>query len=154
MSKGSNYNIICFILNRKTDPVKFVKDNVNTALPVQYKINNIFSFGLGNKNEIERIKPSDDKILLTFNISRYRRFQYNDRNIQNYKIFRKKDFNTLYEINTISKIIRFQNGNVYDKDFIIDWSIFQDVLLLSDKISPNKLQIYKLFFNGIKEVSK
>jgi len=34
MSKGSNYNIICFILNRKTDPVKFVKDNVNTALPV------------------------------------------------------------------------------------------------------------------------
>ena len=152
MSKGSNYNIIRFILDRKTDSVKFVEDNINPLLCNQFKVNNIFSFELGKKNDITRTTPSDQKSLLTFNISRYRRLDYNDKSVQIYKVFRKKDFNVLYEVNTVSKIIRFQNAGIYDKDFIIDWTIFQDTLLLSDKVLPDKLELYKLFFTGVKRI--
>ena len=154
MSKSSNYNIVRFILDRKTDCLKFVQEDINSLLCPQFKVNNLFYFQLGKKNDISSDAPSEQKILLTFNISRYRRLEYNNKNVQSYKVFRKKDFNVLYEINTISKIIRFQNAGVHDKDFIIDWSIFRDTLLLSDKTDPNKLEIYKLFFGGMKEVNK
>jgi len=47
-------------------------------------------------------------------------------------INRKRQSNTLYSINALNALIRTHNGGVLDKTFRIDWSQYQDILLLSD----------------------
>jgi hypothetical protein len=47
-------------------------------------------------------------------------------------INRKKESNTLYSINALNALIRTLNNGVLDKSFRVDWSHYQDMLLLSD----------------------
>ena len=45
-------------------------------------------------------------------------------------LHRKKQFNTLYTINALNEVIRKKNNGVLDKKFPIEWSEFQNSLLL------------------------
>lgn len=47
-------------------------------------------------------------------------------------INRKKDTNTYYSINALNSLIRVLNNGVLDKTFTIDWSQYNDTLLLAD----------------------
>jgi len=47
-------------------------------------------------------------------------------------INRKKETNSLYSINALNSLIRSLNGGVLDKTYRIDWTHYQDMLLLSD----------------------
>ena len=45
-------------------------------------------------------------------------------------LHRKKQSNTLYTINALNEVIRKKNNGVLDKKFPIEWSEFQNSLLL------------------------
>lgn len=47
-------------------------------------------------------------------------------------INRKKETNSLYSINALNSLIRSLNGGALDKTYRIDWTHYQDMLLLSD----------------------
>ena len=50
-------------------------------------------------------------------------------------LHRKKQSNTLYTINALNEVIRKKNNGVLDKKFPIEWSEFQNSLLLvNDKV--------------------
>jgi hypothetical protein len=46
-------------------------------------------------------------------------------------IHRKKESNTLYTINALNDIIRQYTGGVLDKNYKLDWSLYQNSMLLS-----------------------
>jgi hypothetical protein len=58
-------------------------------------------------------------------------------------INRKKDSNTFYSINALNSLIRLLNNGVLDKSYMIDWSQYQNTLLLSDGDSQCKMIIIK-----------
>lgn len=45
-------------------------------------------------------------------------------------LHRKKQTNTLYTINSLNEVIRSKNGGVLDKRYTVDWSEYQNQLLL------------------------
>jgi len=47
-------------------------------------------------------------------------------------INRKKETNTFYSINALNSLIRSLNNGVLDKTFRVDWTHYQDMILLSD----------------------
>jgi len=47
-------------------------------------------------------------------------------------INRKKETNTFYSINALNSLIRNLNNGVLDKTFRVDWTHYQDMILLSD----------------------
>lgn len=147
MSKHSNFSLVGAILPASLDSIIVLK-RLNQKLDEQYHIRKRFKFFLGKQNLNVATERQGSSQLITFNLSKYSKLQPSDvLNVPTYKLFRKKDFNTLYQINTIPKIIIFQNGK-YKNDYIIDWSIFQDVLILSDSKDSALLKCFKLFFQG------
>jgi len=47
-------------------------------------------------------------------------------------INRKKESNTFYSINALNSLIKSLNNGVLDKTYRIEWSIYKDMILLSD----------------------
>ena len=47
-------------------------------------------------------------------------------------INRKKETNTFYSINALNSLIQSLNNGVLDKTFRVDWTHYQDMILLSD----------------------
>jgi len=50
-------------------------------------------------------------------------------------IHRKKDYNTLYTINSLNQLIRDENGGVLDKTYIVQWNLYTDCLIINGEIS-------------------
>jgi len=61
-------------------------------------------------------------------------------------LHRKKQSNTLYTINALNEVIRDKNNGVLDKTFPINWSEFQNSLLLVNEQGLNIIptKIYKI----------
>ena len=61
-------------------------------------------------------------------------------------LHRKKQTNTLYTINALNEIIREKNQGVLDKTFPIEWSEFQNQLLLVNDEGLTKIhtRIYSI----------
>ena len=61
-------------------------------------------------------------------------------------LHRKKQSNTLYTINALNEVIRSKNNGVLDKKFPIEWSEFQNTLLLVNEGGLNQIptKIYKV----------
>ena len=61
-------------------------------------------------------------------------------------LHRKKQSNTLYTINALNEVIRSKNNGILDKKFPIEWSEFQNTLLLVNDQGLNKIptRIYKI----------
>ena len=47
-------------------------------------------------------------------------------------VHRKKDSNTLYTINSLNALIRKLNKGVLDNNFVIDWNLYKNKILLVD----------------------
>ena len=47
-------------------------------------------------------------------------------------IHRKKDSNTLYTVNALNAVIKNLNNGVLDKSFVVDWSRYENTLLLTN----------------------
>jgi len=58
-------------------------------------------------------------------------------------LHRKKQTNTLYTINALNEVIRSKNNGILDKRFNVDWSEYQNTLLLTNdsglNIIPTKI---------------
>jgi hypothetical protein len=61
-------------------------------------------------------------------------------------IHRKKETNTLYTINALNEAIREDNGGVLDKSFSLDWTKYQNSLLLTNDSGLNiiKTKLYQI----------
>ena len=61
-------------------------------------------------------------------------------------LHRKKQSNTLYTINALNEVIRDKNNGILDKTFPINWSEFQNSLLLVNEQGLNIIptKIYKI----------
>ena len=79
-----------------------------------------------------------DQLIVTYNV------EYNEDFVPSFgdtiSLHRKKNTNTLYTINALNEIIREKNQGVLDKTFPIEWSEFQNTLLLVNDEGLTKIQ--------------
>ena len=61
-------------------------------------------------------------------------------------LHRKKHTNTLYTINALNELIKNLNNGVLDKDFMIPWENFKNMILVTNSEGLNKIstRIYKI----------
>ena len=57
--------------------------------------------------------------------------------IDTISLHRKKQTNTLYTINALNEVIRSKNNGILDKKFIVDWTEFQNSLILTNEAGLN-----------------
>lgn len=86
-----------------------------------------------------------DKLLLTYNINP------NNLNINGFykdtiSVHRKKDYNTIYTINSLNALVKDLNGGIADSNYVVDWNLYRNCILLTSdngyRIIPTKL--YKI----------
>lgn len=61
-------------------------------------------------------------------------------------INRKKETNTFYSINALNNLIRVLNNGILDKTFRIEWSNYEDTLLLANEDSYKSIKIKELSY--------
>ena len=81
-------------------------------------------------------KPEES--IITFNIDS--EDNYKDKIKNTINLHRKKDTNTLYTINALNELIKKENNGVLDETFEIDWTKFQNSLIIYNN---DELHIYK-----------
>ena len=74
-------------------------------------------------------EDSVDELICTYNVDLANGADYNDVK-GTISLHRKKQTNTLYTINSLNEVIRSKNNGVLDKRFTVDWSEYQNQLLL------------------------
>lgn len=115
------------------------------------KIRNIFDTFETSKIFVfevkENLEHDDKQFLVTFNITRDEKErklrEYKEKYKNTIQLHRNKEFNTLYTINSLNKVVENQAGQK-DLDFKVDWSNYSDsCVLLSDtgdvKVLPTRL---------------
>tara|TARA_B100000900_G_scaffold415794_2_gene447229 strand:+ start:1341 stop:1754 length:414 start_codon:yes stop_codon:yes gene_type:complete len=75
------------------------------------------------------------QLMCTYNVEFMDNFEENIENT--ISLHRKKQSNTLYTINALNEVIREKNGGVLDKSFQVDWSEFQNTLILTAESGLN-----------------
>tara|TARA_Y100001934_G_C12030079_1_gene620959 strand:- start:166 stop:564 length:399 start_codon:yes stop_codon:yes gene_type:complete len=85
-----------------------------------------------------------DEILLTYNINAdtlNKSTYYTD----TISVHRKKDYNTIYTINSLNSLIKTLNNGVADSNFVVDWDDYKNSILLTDSSVGYKKIPTKLF---------
>ncbi len=106
---------------------------LNTAQVPASTVRNIVEMFQTNKIFIFRIKDSDKKFLLTFNVKNSSK----DEKLQEYKnefkntvqLHRNKENNTLFTINSLNKVILEQGGSKESRSRV-DWSLYKNSCVL------------------------
>jgi hypothetical protein len=85
-----------------------------------------------------------DEVYLTYNA-------YKNLNNSMYKtisVHRKKQSNTLYTINSINEIIKFENNGILDSNYIINWNEYTNCILLTNNEGLRILhtKLLKIFY--------
>ena len=75
------------------------------------------------------------QLICTYNIELVDNYEENLENT--ISLHRKKQSNTLYTINALNQVIRSKNNGILDKRFNVDWSEFQNTLLLTNEAGLN-----------------
>ena len=75
------------------------------------------------------------QLMCTYNVEFIDNFEENIENT--ISLHRKKQSNTLYTINALNEVIREKNGGVLDKTYQVDWSEFQNTLILTAESGLN-----------------
>ena len=75
------------------------------------------------------------QLICTYNIEY--NYDYEESIIDTISLHRKKQSNTLYTINALNEVIRAKNKGILDKRFNVDWSVFQNTLLLTNEAGFN-----------------
>ena len=72
---------------------------------------------------------SNDEYVLTYNVDQGNVSEIPDNTIL---VHRKKETNTLYTVNALNAVIKNLNNGVLDKSFMVDWSKYENTLLLTN----------------------
>jgi|TARA_X000001382_G_scaffold119886_1_gene101035 hypothetical protein len=75
------------------------------------------------------------QLICTYNIELVDNYEENIENT--ISLHRKKQSNTLYTINALNEVIRSKNNGVLDKRFNVEWSEYQNTLLLTNEAGLN-----------------
>lgn len=75
------------------------------------------------------------QLICTYNIELVDNYEENIENT--ISLHRKKQSNTLYTINALNEVIRSKNNGVLDKRFNVEWSEYQNTLLLTNETGLN-----------------
>jgi len=72
-----------------------------------------------------------NSLMLTYNINQD---TFNTSNFykNTISVHRKKDSNTLYTINSLNALIKKLNNGILDNNFVIDWNLYKNKILLVD----------------------
>ena len=79
---------------------------------------------------------------------------YQDGIMDTISLHRKKQTNTLYTINALNEVIRSKNNGVLDKKFQVDWTEFQNSLILTNETGLNIIPTKIHQIVNIKEYNK
>ena len=75
------------------------------------------------------------QLICTYNVEFIDNYEENI--IDTISLHRKKQSNTLYTINALNEVIRAKNKGILDKRFNVDWSEYQNTLLLTNETGLN-----------------
>ena len=93
---------------------------------------------LQNENDV-------DELLCTYNVDNTNGIDYNW--VENtISLHRKKHSNTLYTINALNELIKNLNNGVLDKNFMIPWENFKNMILVTNSEGLNRIstRIFKI----------
>ena len=79
---------------------------------------------------------------------------YQDWIMDTISLHRKKQTNTLYTINALNEVIRSKNNGVLDKKFQVDWTEFQNSLILTNETGLNIIPTKIHQIVNVKEYNK
>jgi len=84
-----------------------------------------------------------ESLICTYNVEKTDDFIQNNKTMA---IHRKKETNTLYTINALNEAIREENDGMLDKKFSLNWSTYQNCLLLTNDQGLNviRTKLYKI----------
>ena len=85
------------------------------------------------------------ELICTYNVDMTNSVDYNA--IENtISLHRKKHTNTLYTINALNECIKNLNNGVLDKDFVMPWENFKNMILVTNADGLNKIntRIFKI----------
>ncbi len=84
-----------------------------------------------------------ESLICTYNVEKTDDFIQNNKTMA---IHRKKETNTLYTINALNEAIREENDGMLDKKFSLNWSTYQNSLLLTKDQGLNviRTKLYKI----------
>ena len=74
--------------------------------------------------------------MCTYNVDSTNAIDYNSVD-STISLHRKKFTNTLYTINALNEVIRAKNKGILDKRFNVDWSEYQNTILLTNETGLN-----------------
>tara|TARA_B100000282_G_C31691507_1_gene471731 strand:- start:788 stop:1183 length:396 start_codon:yes stop_codon:yes gene_type:complete len=72
-----------------------------------------------------------NSLMLTYNINQDT-FNSSSFYKNTISVHRKKDSNTLYTINSLNALIKKLNNGIIDNNFVIDWNLYKNKILLVD----------------------
>jgi hypothetical protein len=118
-----NTKLLCTFVNKRD-----IENRIDDILDTFNDVDRLFIF-------MNRDREND--FYITFNIDTAKNSIY-----ENYiAIHRKKETNTLYSVNALNIIIRNLNNNILDKSYKIDWTIYENVLLLTRNSDVNRIPL-------------
>ena len=79
---------------------------------------------------------------------------YQDGIMDTISLHRKKQTNTLYTINALNEVIRSKNNGVLDKKLQVDWTEFQNSLILTNETGLNIIPTKIHQIVNVKEYNK
>ena len=86
-----------------------------------------------------------DELLCTYNADNSKGIDYNS--VENtISLHRKKHSNTLYTINALNELIKNLNNGVLNKDYIVPWENFKNMILVTNSEGLNRIstRIFKI----------
>ena len=81
-------------------------------------------------------EDNTNELICTYNVDLAKGADFNDVS-STISLHRKKQSNTLYTINALNEVIRAKNKGILDKRFNVDWSEYQNTLLLTNETGLN-----------------
>jgi hypothetical protein len=92
------------------------------------------------------------QLICTYNVEYDDGFQ--EGIIDTISLHRKKQTNTLYTINALNEVIRSKNNGILDKKFMVDWTEFQNSLILTNETGLNIIPTKIFQIMNVKEHGK
>jgi len=87
---------------------------------------------IGNKIFVLQDESDRYKKILTYNIAKSD-IVFSDVVKNTISLHRKKEVNSLYTLNALNEVVKFQNSGVLDSKFAVNWEEFRNTVLVTYK---------------------
>jgi len=81
------------------------------------------------------------EVFITYNVIGIQETQTKNKLHDTISIHRKKQTNTLYTLNAMNRLIEDENNGVFDKQFSVNWQLYQNSLIITNEISVKIIPI-------------